>query len=579
MGIMALFRRKEAAEPVYADLPYIEEITVPEKASPLATRNSLIPARKGEKHYFAEYLHAKKLASVEMLRAALNEQRVTKERIGAILVRNGFMQQDVLVKAILEFDAERIATERVNSTRIPVDLIERYGIIITAETSDVIYVGTMADEEQIEPIVQEYYPEKTVKFVAFLPEHLPDFIDRMHKTNSIGDSEEEIREEDILDRLIYSGLKMGASDIHIEPRGRSYTVFLRILSVRQPVHEGTLEEYNTITAQLKDRSRMDLAERRIGQDGGFQIEYSGKFVDLRVATVPTVEGEQAIIRILDPDRVKPRLDTLGISRVDQWRRGTTRQNGLCLICGPTGSGKTTTLNASVSELDRFGKKIYTVEDPVEYRIPFVGQVSTNHQVGLDFAKAIRNFMRADPDVIVLGEVRDGETARNAVKAADTGHLVLATLHTGSIVSSLSRLRDLGVEPYELRYILRAVLVQTLVRTVCPACAGTGIQESGETCHACTGTGYSARSIVSECVSFSDASDVDEILRMSEKSSQVDGKLPWPEMIDDAIGKMLKGETTVDELRRVFGSLVDDKLTEQGLHPDNYRLAKERLAKA
>lgn len=556
--------RKKTAEPAIAD----DETYVADAA---------VPAKRRERHYFAEHLLAEGLVSDDAIQAALLEQKVTKERIGAILVRNGFLSQDKLIPAILAFRAERIATEKVSSSRIPVEILERKSIIVAAETEDTVYVGSLSDEVEVANIVAEYYPKKEIKFVAFLPENLPEFLDRMRRTNDFNEigADEEVRADEMLDRLLHNALQRGASDVHIEPRGRSYSVFFRLLGQRHLIHEGTLDEYNTIAAQLKDRSRMDLAERRVGQDGGFQLELPGRFIDLRVATVATVEGEQVIIRVLDPERVNPKLDKLGITRINHWKDSITLQNGLCLVCGATGSGKTTTLNASVRELDRFGKKIYTIEDPTEYRIPFVGQVSVNPQVGLDFARGIRNFMRADPDVIVLGEVRDVETARNAVKAADTGHLVLATLHTGSIVSSLSRLRDLDVDPHELRFILRSVLVQTLVRTTCKTCSGAGHYE-GSVCRDCSGTGYSARTVVSECVSFEDPKQVDEVIRMTAVDADVRGPMPWPEMIEDAVDLMISGRTSIDELRRVFGTLADDRTKKRGLDPESFRSLKARF---
>ena len=525
-----------------------------------------------EKHRFAEFLLAKGLVDPIQVNAALLEQKVNNERLGAILVRNGFLSPATLVDAILEHNAERIATERVTSSRIPVEILERLNTVITAETEDSVYIGTMGDETAIRPIIQEYYPEKKIHFVAFVPDLLPEFIERMRRT-SAGMDEGDVRQDEMMERLLYKALKENASDIHIEPKADSYAVFFRKLGERHLAHMGSMDEYNTIVSQLKDRSRMDLAERRVGQDGGFQIEYSGKYVDLRVATVPAVEGEQAIIRVLDPDRVRPKLEQLGISRVVQWRRGITRKNGLCLICGETGSGKTTTLNASVRELDRFGKKIYTAEDPVEYRIPFVGQVSMNTGVGYSFAQAIRNFMRADPDVMILGEVRDPETARNAVKAAETGHLVIATLHTGNIVSSLSRLRDLEIPPFELRFILRSVLVQTLCKVVCRTCEGHGHVE-GVPCMTCSGTGYSDRTVVSECASFATHNDVDQIISMTEKSVHAT-EVPWPDMLDDGIDKMRQGITTSDELKRHFGSQFDDRMEHLGLDPEEFVLPKNR----
>lgn len=532
--------------------------------------NALVPFSKKERHRFAEYLLKKRLVPAEVVDAALQEQRVTGDLIGSILVRSGFMRQEVLVPTILEFNTSRIATEQVDECPIDVDILERYGIIVSAVTKDTVFVGTMSDEHVVAPIIKDYYPGKTPRFVAFLPERLPDFLDRMRRSQTfMEEGDEGIRDDEMLDRLLANAIKLGASDVHIEPRPHSYSVFFRVLGVRRLVREGTLDEYNTIVAQLKDRGRMDLAERRIGQDGGFQIERAGRFIDLRAVTVPTQEGEQAIIRILDPDRVNPVLEELGITRVEHWLRGIDRRDGLCLICGATGSGKTTTLNATIRRLNRFERKIYTVEDPVEYRIPYVAQVSANPQVGLDYSRAVKNFMRADPDVIVIGEIRDAETARNAIKAADTGHLVLGTLHTSSIVSSLSRLRDLEVDPHELRYILRAILVQALVRTRCGHCHGTA-HVDGDLCPVCKGQGYDSRTVVSECMSFGKPDEVDQILAMMDRNAKVGGKMPWPEMIDDAIGKMVDGVTDAEEMKKVFGSQASERAEEMGVDIDAYR---------
>jgi general secretion pathway protein E len=341
----------------------------------------------------------------------------------------------------------------------------------------------------------------------------------------------------LVDRLLRMAMTENCSDLHIVPRHNTYTVMFRRLGVRQIGHEGSLEEYNTLTARIKDLSKMDLAERRIPQDGSFQIEHDGKIVDLRVATIPTANGELIVVRILDPDRVQPRLEGLGITRLDEWRKGVSRPEGLCLICGPTGSGKTTTLNASVKEMDRFGRAIYTVEDPVEYRIAYTGQVNINPSVGLDFSKAVRAFMRADPDVIVLGEVRDPDTARNAIKAAETGHLVVATLHTGSIFGAVQRLRDLEVPAHELRHLLRTVLVQRLLRVFCTHCHGKG-------CVLCFKTGFAGRTITSECAYFSGEKEVTDLL---------EGRGSWPTMVEDAVLKVEQGVTSEEEVTRVFGA--------------------------
>jgi general secretion pathway protein E len=504
-------------------------------------------------HHFGQYLLDKGLINVTQLDAASREQAVTGDRIGQILVSNGLLSDSERVKAILSTSSERIAQENVTRSKIPVDVLEDMQIIISAETDDTLYVATATDEIRVLEIIREYYGNIDVKFVSYDPTRLAGFISQMQKTTNLVDTSS--TKENMLNRILYRALGDGASDIHVMPRRKSYSIMFRILGVRRIVHEGPLDEYNTMLAQVKDKASMDLAEKRKPQDGGFNIEYAGKGIDFRVATNPTSEGEVVILRVLDPDRVQPKLDQLGITDVEKWKKGFNQQHGLCLICGPTGSGKTTTLNSSIKEIHRFEKSIYTIEDPVEYRIPYVTQVSVNPAVGLTFANAIRAFMRSDPDVIVLGEVRDEETARNMIKAADTGHLVLATLHTGSIVGAVSRLRDLGVPPRELRYLLRSVLVQTLVRTVCTECAGSGEDHEGGLCSKCHGAKYTSRTVVSECEYFEDPAAVDKIIVSTEQEVQ----RTWPTMVEDAVKKMRSGITDEYELVRVFGAAVEPYL--------------------
>lgn len=504
-------------------------------------------------HRFGEHLLSKSLVSVLELDAASREQSVTGDRIGQILVAGGFLSDKDRVTAILETSSERISQENVARSKIPVDILEDFQIMISAQTEGKLYVSTSTNQSHVKDIIHQYYGPIDVEFVSFDPTRFDGFISQIRKTDNLEAASQD--KADHLNRILYRALGDGASDIHIMPRKKSYSVMFRILGVRRIIHEGKLDEYNTMLAQVKDKASMDLAEKRKPQDGGFNIEYAGKGIDFRVATNPTAEGEVVVMRVLDPDRVQPSLGQLGITDVLKWRKGFNQQHGLCLICGPTGSGKTTTLNSSIREINRFEKAIYTIEDPVEYRIPYITQMSVNPAVGLTFASAIRAFMRSDPDVIVLGEVRDEETARNMIKAADTGHLVLATLHTGSIVGALSRLRDLGVPPRELRYLLRSVLVQTLVRTTCQVCDGVGHDHDGKVCFKCNGSRYTGRTVVSECEFFEDPTAVDKIINSTEH----DVERTWPTMVEDAVKKMREGKTDEYELTRVFGAAVEPYL--------------------
>jgi type II secretory ATPase GspE/PulE/Tfp pilus assembly ATPase PilB-like protein len=501
------------------------------------------------------FVHERKQVNGDALDAAYRMQEVSGKPIGQILVANGFLTDKQRVQAILSVEESRISQEQVSRSRIPVAVLDQYSIIISAEHDETIFVASPNPEAIIEPIIAEYYSEKKIEFVSYDPSAMSRFITTMRRSASV----EDIREtkETMLDRVVYKALEGNASDIHIEPLADCYAVQFRIDGVTRIIHMGALDEYHTVMAQVKDKATIDLAEKRKSQDGSYQIEYNGKMIDLRVSTVPVQTGEHVTIRVLDSDRVHPNLDTLGITQVAKWRKGFKQRSGLCVIAGATGSGKTTTLNSSLREIDRFGKRIYSIEDPVEYRVPFVSQVSTNLSVGLDFAAAIKAFMRNDPDVIILGEVRDAETARNAIKAADTGHLVLITLHTSSIMSTVSRMKDLGIDPREIRYMLRAILVQHLVPKLCTNCHGV----NSDGCRVCEGNRYVGRTVASECEYFESVKDVDRLLE-ARNGNIPDDERPWVSMAEDAVNQMRQGITDVPGLERTFGSEIYRFLSEE-----------------
>lgn len=483
-----------------------------------------------------EYLISQGHLTKSRLEAALAEQSVTKEPLGRILVRNGFIRQDVLIEALRNQSPNALQNESALLPGVPADILISTNSMIVAALPDAVYVATLGSRTAAERALRPYVSGREIMFVPASPQRIDDYHFRIRQVWGGG-------EGDTLDSMLRKALDDGASDIHILPRRHSYTVLVRRLGVRGLEREGPLEEYLSLAAQIKDRARMDLAERRVPQDGGFSIEHNGRIVDMRVATLPTTEGETIVIRLLDPDRANPRLDLLGITRVAELRKALTRNEGLVLICGPTGSGKTTTMNAAIREMEVLEKAIYTIEDPVEYRIPYTGQVAVNETVKLGFATAVRAFMRADPDVIVVGEIRDLDTARNAIKAAETGHLVIGTLHTSSVHGVIGRLRDIGVEAHELRYLLRGVIAQRLLRTVCPKCKG----EDGH-CEVCGGSGYNHRTIVSEVVYLPDIASVEKVIA---------GETWWPSLMDDVLLKLENGITDEREVTRVFGAEFDD----------------------
>lgn len=479
----------------------------------------------------AGYLLRKGLVTRGILDAALAEQRVTGESLGSILVRNGFVARADIDEAQVSHETALDVPEALGATPIPVALLERHAIIVTGLSTDTVWIATLFEESVAERVAARYYPGRTIRFTAFVPDQYDEFLDRIRR-NAAGEGD-----GDPVEQLVARAVDAGASDIHIVPRQRSCSVFLRVDGIRRLMDEAAIAASSTLAARIKDRAGMDLAERRLPQEGRFGIEHQGRTVDLRVTTVPSVDGEIIVMRLLDAERIQPNLDTLGLSRVDAWRRAVERRHGLCLVCGPTGSGKTTTLTATVREMDRLGRAIYSIEDPVEYRVAYTGQVNVNAAVELDFARVVRTFLRADPDVIVLGEVRDEETAKIAMRAADTGHMVLTTLHTGTVGGAIDRLRHLGVAPHDIKALLRGVLVQSLIRTVCRTCRGAG-------CAACGQSGYAGRTAISECGVFDDPAAV---------VAAAKGQSRWPSLFDDALAKFHAGLTTAAELRRVFGS--------------------------
>lgn len=481
---------------------------------------------------FGEELLARGLITKEKLLAARQEQTVTNERLGKILVRNGFLRQDDLFRVLRETNPNALHDESVFQNLIPPEVLVETRTMISALVEDTLYVSTMSSPVLVRRRLAPYITGYRLAFTATNPVRLNAYLTQIQ-----GAAHAEVL---TWERIFHDAMRMKASDIHVVPRHASYTVMTRRDGVLQLVHEGTRDEYIALVSRVKDLSKMDMAERRRPQDGGFSMEYSGRVVNFRVVTVPTVDGERLVVRILDPDSVNLSLGNLGITRVDTWRRAVSKSDGLCLICGPTGSGKTTTLSSTVREMNFLERAIYTVEDPVEFRIPYAGQVNVNSTVQLDFSSAVRTFMRADPDVIIVGEIRDIDTARNALKAGETGHLAIGTLHTGSIIQAIGRLRDIGVEPYELRHLLRGVMVQRLMRVYCKACGGKG-------CDMCGGSGYRGREVVSEVASFETEEDVQRV---------IEGEVNWPTILQDAKQKVLEGRTSEAELMRVFGVTLE-----------------------
>lgn len=479
------------------------------------------------------FLYNKGLINRVEAQLVLAEYDQTQESVGSILIGRNFIRQEDYLAAIIEHDPDYVMNETAISEEVSYEFLERTSTMIQAETREQIFISTLGDEEYVKNYIQELIPNKEIVIKPANPEYISEYLVKISKI--------EYSEEGELDKLIMDAIKKDATDIHIKaPKGESFTIMYRVDGVLRPEKEWSVDKYKQLKVWVKERAKLVTEKTDYPQDGSFQIENKGRFIDFRVATTPVGAGgfEKIVIRILDPDRINPILDSLGIRGVDKWRKGVSARNGIALICGPTGSGKTTTLRSSIMEMDRYGKQIYTVEDPIEYNIPFVDQIEVNTAVGLDFNRALKALLRLDPDIIMVGEIRDEETARLAIKAAETGHMVIGTLHANSIISIKDRFRDIGVNANELQHLLRTVLVQELIRVYCSECGGKG-------CSNCGGTGYKGRTVISECEYFNDHNDVKRLIQ--------DEEITYTTILEDAVEKcFIDGVTGEDEILRIYG---------------------------
>jgi len=357
----------------------------------------------------------------------------------------------------------------------------------------------------------------------------------------------------LVNRLVIEAARQRASDIHIEPKERGVDIRYRVDGVLSAQEHLTTAQGLAAISRLKILASLDIAERRRPQDGRFSFPVAGRSIDLRLSTTPTIFGESIVLRLLEKSSFTLELEALGFSSrdADALRRLIQQPNGILLITGPTGSGKTTTLYALLELLAQQKTKILTIEDPVEYQIDGVSQTQVNPAIGLDFAGAMRSFLRHDPDVIMVGEMRDLETARTAVQASLTGHLVLSTLHTNDAPSAITRLLDMGVEDYLVASSLIGVVAQRLIRRTCPECKGD--VEAIAVCDRCHGTGYAGRVAISEIL------DVDEelksVIRKGVTASTVRNAAKqrgFTQLSDDGETKVADGATDATELARVLG---------------------------
>ncbi|HEX2841004.1 GspE/PulE family protein [Hyphomicrobium sp.] len=383
----------------------------------------------------------------------------------------------------------------------------------------------------------------------------------------------------LVNELIVRAVEAKASDIHIEPREDSLRVRFRLDGNLQTIETLQADLSAAICSRIKIMAKLNIAERRLPQDGRIKTTVRGRQIDLRVSTIPTLWGESLVLRVLDQSTVVLDFEALGFSGAEllHLKQMLNEPNGIILVTGPTGSGKTTTLYTALTQLNEPSRKLFSVEDPIEYQMPGINQVQVNSRIGLTFASSLRSILRQDPDIIMIGEIRDLETAEIAIRASLTGHLVLSTLHTNSAAASITRLIDMGVEDYLLSSTLVGVLAQRLVRRLCPCCAAPANANSAFTqrivslaqpalrntdafaprllkavgCPDCHGTGYAGRTTVYELLPVSDRIREGILKRHSEREIETAAfSGGMTSMLANGLSKALRGETTVEEVLRV-----------------------------
>jgi len=357
----------------------------------------------------------------------------------------------------------------------------------------------------------------------------------------------------LVNMILFEALRRRASDIHIHPLEDTLAIRYRTDGMLVDAFTPPLSLAPAISSRIKVMAELDIANRHSPQDGQTTVRIGPRKIDIRVSTVPTIFGERIVLRLLDQSQTQLDLDTLGMTQPMQAElmRLVDRPTGMILVTGPTGSGKTTTLYAALDRIDRYTRNVMTIEDPVEYHMDHIGQVQVNIKRGVTFAAGLRSLLRQDPDVILVGEIRDAETAQLAIQASLTGHLVLATLHTNDAPSAISRLQDIGIEPYLISSALLAVMGQRLLRKICSVCNASG-EHHGVRCEKCYGTGYSGRVAIYEIMTMSDElralamQSADAVALMAQAVRS--GMKP---MIYDGREKVELGLTTQDELSRIL----------------------------
>jgi len=543
---------------------------------------------------FGEMLVDYGLVEPEKLEEALEIQNKTGEKLGKVLKDMGVVSKQELIEilgiqlGIPQINLNKYIIDPTAVKSIPESLAKRLKAVPVKREEDHLVVAmsnpldifaiddiklisglnvkpVLADEDDILTVINQYYTMK---------ESIEQVIDELAGADMGEDTaiENELEASErapvvkLVNSIIQQGIRDGASDIHIEPWEDVVKIRYRIDGILHEIMKYPKHLHNAVTARIKIISDMDITIKRLPQDGRKNFEFDGINVDLRISTLPTVHGEKIALRILNRDKYFMKLENLGFSleNLEEFKKIISYPYGMILVSGPTGSGKTTTLYSTLHELDFAGKNIVTIEDPVEYILEGINQVQVQPKIGLNFAEGLRSILRQDPNIIMVGEIRDSETADIAIRAALTGHLVLSTIHTNDSASVITRLIDMGVEPFLIASSVIGVVAQRLVRKICPECrreydaddkellalgiSGPQKLYKGAGCSFCNKTGYKGRIAIYEVLKLSK-----EHRRLiigkasSDKIKEVSVNNGMKTLKESGVDLVLKGITTTDEI--------------------------------
>jgi type IV pilus assembly protein PilB len=555
-----------------------------------------------------ELLVKQNLLTTEQLRKAREEAKSQGHRLGAQITKLGFLQENQLSEFVAkqygvpdinldEFDIDpaviQLIPEEVAQKHsvVPVNRAGSTLILATADPSNIFAIDdikfltgynvevVVASEEQIKRAIDRYYDKASA-----LDDIMGNFDDSDLEVvggdedvdvSALAKESEDAPVVKLVNLILTDAVKRSASDIHIEPYEKEFRVRYRIDGVLYEVMKPPLKLKSAITSRIKIMSELDIAERRLPQDGRIKLKMGrGREMDYRVSVLPTLFGEKTVMRLLDKSNLQLDMTKLGFeqAQLDVFQHAIHQPFGMVLVTGPTGSGKTTTLYSALSELNKISENISTAEDPVEFNLAGINQVQMHDDIGLNFAAALRSFLRQDPDIIMVGEIRDFETAEIAVKAALTGHMVLSTLHTNDAPSTINRLLNMGIEPFLVASSVNAIVAQRLARRVCGECrepdsetlrealVAAGLSEDeakatkpmkGRGCNNCSNTGYRGRVALYEVMRVGE--ELKEFILNGASATEIKReaiRLGMLTLRRSALNKFKEGVTTLSEVHRV-----------------------------